>query len=78
MKSKSWVEANSTTSMKLSKKTRDRIAKFGVAGESLETALIRILEIAEEYQRNESEKEKQKQDPLMALSDATFAIPVLA
>ena len=68
------TEGSSTTSMKLSKKTRDRIAKFGVAGESLETALIRALEIAEDCKRQQ-EKEKRKQDPLKALSSPAVAVP---
>lgn len=60
------------TTIKVSKSNRDRLAKFGDVGDSFDEALGRVLTIAE------SEKEKQKQDPLMALSDATFAIPVLA
>jgi len=39
--------AESRTSISISKNTKDRLAKFGCAGESLETALIRVLEIAE-------------------------------
>ena len=39
--------AEPRTSISISKSTKDRLAKFGCAGESLETALIRVLEIAE-------------------------------
>ena len=43
--------AGRTTSIRLSKDTRDRLANFGKAGESLETALIRVLDIAEECEK---------------------------
>lgn len=45
------VGGSMTTSIRLSKETRDRIANFGKAGESLETALIRALTIAEECEK---------------------------
>jgi predicted DNA-binding protein len=48
--------AGRTTSIRLSKETRDRIANFGKAGESLETALIRVLEIAEECEKRRASK----------------------
>lgn len=35
--------------LRLSKETKDHIANFGRAGESLETALIRVLDKAEKY-----------------------------
>jgi hypothetical protein len=35
--------------IRVSEETKDRIANFGRAGESLETALIRILDKAEKY-----------------------------
>lgn len=37
------------TSLSLSKETKDRIANFGKGGESLETCLIRALDLAEKY-----------------------------
>ena len=43
-----------TTSLRLTKDTKDRIANFGKAGESLETALIRALDLAEEKLREEA------------------------
>ena len=42
------------TSISISKNTKDRLAKFGFAGESLETALIRVLEIAEKHKNEEA------------------------
>ena len=62
------------TTIKVSKSNRDRLAKFGDVGDSFDEALGRVLTIAEA----EKEREKQKQDPLMALNDASFAIPALA
>ncbi len=41
--------AEGKTSISITKATRDRLAEFGRAGESLETALIRVLEIAERH-----------------------------
>ena len=35
--------------IRVSEETKDRIANFGRAGESLETALIRVLDKAEKY-----------------------------
>jgi predicted DNA-binding protein len=35
--------------IRVSEETKDRIANFGKAGESLETALIRALDIAEKH-----------------------------
>jgi len=46
-----YMAAKATTSIRLSKDTRDRIANFGKAGESLETALIRVLEVAEDCEK---------------------------
>ena len=40
----------SSTTIQVSRSVRDRIAKFGEAGESLNDALLRILNIAEEAQ----------------------------
>ncbi|MGA9097522.1 MAG: hypothetical protein WB392_01160 [Methanotrichaceae archaeon] len=45
------------TSISLSEETRDRLANFGKAGESLETALIRALDLADECK---AMKEKRK------------------
>ena len=41
---------NGSTTIQVSRSTRYRIAKFGEAGESLNDALLRILNIAEEAQ----------------------------
>lgn len=37
------------TSISVSRETRDRLAKFGCAGESFETVLNRVLDIAEKF-----------------------------
>ncbi len=50
------------TTIKVSKELRDRISKFGYAGESLETAVERIIAIAEKEQ-----EKKRKQDPCNAM-----------
>lgn len=50
------AERTVTTSIRLSKETRDRIANFGKAGESLETALIRALTIAEQCEKKKIAK----------------------
>jgi hypothetical protein len=60
------------TTIKVSKNNRDRLAKFGDVGDSFDDALGRVLAIAE------AEKEKQKQDPLIALDDSAFAVPAHA
>jgi hypothetical protein len=41
-------------SIKVSDDTKERIANFGRAGESLETALVRALGIAEKHKDNKS------------------------
>ena len=41
---------NGSTTIQVSRSVRDRIAKFGEAGESMNEALLRILNIAEEAQ----------------------------
>ena len=48
------------TTVKVSKRNRDRLANFGRVGESFDDALERVLAIAEEH---EVEK-KRNQDPL--------------
>jgi len=60
--------AEQMTTVKVSKRNRDRLANFGRVGDSFDDALERVLTIAEEH---EAEK-KRKQDPLNAL------IPALA
>jgi hypothetical protein len=42
------------TSLSLSRETRDRIANFGKGGESLETCLVRALDLAEECQKKKA------------------------
>lgn len=51
-----YMAGKATTSIRMSKDTRDRIADFGKAGESLETALIRVLEVAEECEKRRAAK----------------------
>jgi len=51
-----YMDGKATTSIRMSKDTRDRIADFGKAGESLETALIRVLEVAEECEKRRAAK----------------------
>ena len=46
------------TSLSLSDETKTRLSKFGYAGESLETALLRVLEMAEELKRLREEQDK--------------------
>jgi hypothetical protein len=43
--------AEKRTTMSLSEKTRDRLSKFGFAGESLETALNRLMDQVEKERR---------------------------
>ncbi|MGA2912323.1 MAG: hypothetical protein ABSE07_02275 [Methanoregula sp.] len=43
--------AESTKMVKISEKEFKRLQKFGVAGESINTALKRVLDIAEKNQR---------------------------
>lgn len=43
--------------IRVSEETKDRIANFGKAGESLETALIRVLDKAEKFDALQAENE---------------------
>jgi hypothetical protein len=43
--------ATSTKMVKISQREYDRLVKFGVAGESVNTALERVLDIAEEKEK---------------------------
>jgi hypothetical protein len=40
--------------IRVSEETRERVANFGKAGESLETALMRALDLAEECQKKKA------------------------
>jgi hypothetical protein len=41
--------------VRMSEETKARLSKHGFAGESLETALIRVLDKAEKYDKEHSE-----------------------
>jgi len=48
------------TSISVSKDTKDRISNFGRAGESLETALIRALDMADEHKKCKKEEKVER------------------
>lgn len=54
------------TTMKISKRNRDRVAKFGVAGETLDVALTRAMDKLEDLEYEKLQR-KNKINPLRAL-----------
>ena len=49
-----WEKISASTLIKMAEETKARIANFGKAGESLETAIIRALDKAEKYDKEHS------------------------
>jgi len=68
--------AEETTGIRISRRNRDRLSEFGKAGESLDTALDRVLKVAEDQKNRKNEK----QNPLKALMPGEFtsAVPIPA
>jgi len=50
---KNTTMAESVKPIKISKKEYERLQKFGFAGESINTALKRVLDIAEKHKKKE-------------------------